>query len=269
MRKSKNKESEVLEQLHILGDNLKRIENVKIPPTRECLDIMRQMDAYHEDVLKKSERIRMESHLKKCLFCFKFHMDYSTILVQAEAGALKIQPEMDWVKDISVKMCEGFDLWKRLKAFETVGKLIMAVRLFRCATGVRRTAGAKTPAKYMAGDIAELEVSADSGGYLTVIHIDSEGNIHLAYPHKEKGGSDVLITEGESRNIFIKVTPPLGEASFKIFITRHKIIEPTGIEFRDKESELTSIRKFLDEIKHMNSDDFSASTKNYIVIYGR
>lgn len=268
MRKPKKEESEVLEQLQILGDSQRRIESIKIPPTAECLNILRLIDAYHEDMLKKSERIKLESHLKKCLFCFKFNMDYSTIMVQAEAGALKTQPDMGWVKDISVKIFEAIDLWKRLKAVETVGKLITAVRLFRCATGVRRTTGAKTPARYMAGDIAELEVSAGSGGYLTVIHIDSEGNIHLAYPHGERGGSDISIGEGESRNIFIKVTPPLGEASFKVFITRHRIIDPAGIEFNDKESEFSFIRKFLDEIKGMNSDDFSASTKNYIVIDG-
>lgn len=268
MRKSKNEESDVLEQLQILGDSLRRIESIKIPPTVECLDILRLIDAYHENMLKKSERIKLESHLKKCLFCFKFNMDYSTIMVQAEAGALKTQPDMNWIKEISVKICEVIDLWKRLKAVETAGKLITAVRLFRCATGVKRTAGAKTSARYMAGDIAELEVSAGSGGYLAVIHIDSEGNIHLAYPHGERGGSDVLIGEGESRNIFIKVTPPLGEASFKVFITRHKIIDPAGIEFDDKESEFSCIRKFLDEINGMDSDDFSASTKNYIVIDG-
>jgi hypothetical protein len=40
-----------------------------------------------------------------------------------------------------------------------------------------------------------------------------------------------------------------------------------AMSFQDM-TEFSCIRKFLDEIKDTNGDDFSASTKNYIVIDG-
>lgn len=109
-----------------------------------------------------------------------------------------------------------------------------------------------------------ISLESPVAGYVTVFHLDNEGNTALLYPHAKT--DKIYVEANNEKRIGIKAEPPLGRHFLKAVWTAKPSIDVAAIDFCDQYSSILVLERIIESVKGSDATQWRQATAEFEVI---
>lgn len=213
--------------------------------------------------LSKEENEKIRYHLAVCSKCDRDVLIIMSLEEDLEEDLLKSAdkiPVIDRLKNLIANTRAS------MEAFILPTELVLSTRGNFPITWSSLKKKNDSISQYHIGEQVIFTVTAPEDGHIVVFHYTDSGKVQLVFPYSSL--DNTFASAGSDKQVFGKITEPLGIQNFKAIWTRNELLDSKTINFEDASKIDQVVGKFLDDLEGLNEEDWGVVIYIYEVIDG-